>query len=142
LKPKNVVKIGKTEIELPSYMVSLNQEQIHNVITSLTGSEVGVVACGVHPDGKVTIITTKAEARVFDPHDFHVPPGAYLPLPGGTDVYLPNHKERWPGLTRGFHVKAKWLIDNSRSALDGISLQVNNKYVGEIDLTTSETTDT
>jgi len=141
LKPKNCIKIGKTEIELPDYMISLSQELVDNVLSD-SSTDIRIVACGVHPDGKVTLITSKAEVRTFDPVSFHVPEGMYVPLPGGTEVYLPNTNGRWPGLPRGFQVKSSWLLENSQSAFDGASLQVNNRYIGEIDVTTTEMSNT
>ena len=141
MSTKNTIKIGKAEIELPDYMISLNQEQIDSAMAELK-SDVGIVACGVHPDGNVTLITTKAEVRTFDPRPMQVPEGMYLPLPGASEVYLPNAHGRWPGLPRGFHVKSSFLLENSQSAFSGASLQVNNRYLGEIDVTTAEIPDT
>lgn len=130
------IVIGKVEIELPDYLISLNQEQVDALDLS-DGNK--IIACGVHSDNKVTLITSQASVRIFDPKKFHIPSGLYLPLPGGEDVYLPNIENRWPGMNKGFHVKSVWLIKNSDQELDAASLQMNNRYLGEINITPIKT---
>ena len=132
---KNTISIGKVEIELPEYMVSLNQEEINKLDVA---GEPKIIACGVHADGKVTLITTHATVVTFDPQKYHVPAGSYLPLPGGEDVFLPNTNERWPGIDRGFNVKTKWLLENSEQEMNNATLKMNNRYVGEIDIAAAE----
>jgi len=131
--------IGKVEIELPDYLISLNQEQI-NALDLSDGNK--IIACGLHTDGKLTLITSQASVRIFDPKKFHIPSGLYIPLPGGDDVYLPNTESRWPGINRGFHVKSTWLIEHSSQELDAASLQMSNRYLGEINVAPIETSGT
>jgi len=134
------IKVGTVEIELPDYLISLNQKEIDDIM--MTSSDVTILACGIHNDGKLTIVTSRAEVKYFDPEKYHIPQGVYLPLSGGEKVYLPNNSTRWPGTDKGFFVDSKWLIEKSFSSLDDVSIEINNKYVGDVNLVSIKNNDT
>ena len=134
---KHTIKVGKLEIELPDYMISLNQEQIDEIFQTAQ-PEIGIIACGLHSDKNVTLITTKGEVKTFQPSKYSIPEGVYLPLPGGEEVYLPNTANRWPGLDRGFQVKSSWLLEHSQPELINATMKVHNSYVGDVTFTSAE----
>lgn len=133
------IKIGNLEFELPDHVITLDQSLINEISSN---EEIGIVACGLYKDRSVILITSKGEIRNFNPDDHHIPPGIYVPTPGGQVVHLPGNENRWPGYSQGFFVKSKWLIENSSPEMNSATLQMNNRYVGDINITSLETVDT
>jgi hypothetical protein len=125
-------------VELPAYMNCLTQDEIDALLQT---TDVRIVACGVHPDGTVMLLTTEVEVRIFDEKSFTIPSGDYLPSTDGLSVLLPNVGGRWPGSSPGFVVASKWMIDSSEPALGSASLLVADTYLGEIDISSVETVD-
>jgi len=132
---------GKSSVQIPSYVVCLSQEEV-NKARAEGHSDEKIVGAGVHIDEKVTLVLATGQIKIFDPKEFFVPAGPYIPQEDGYTVYLPNIDNRWPGPARGFFVQSHWLILKSRSAFFDAELFVNNRSLGKFDLKEDKTNKT
>lgn len=119
----------------------LDQLHIDNMSSSSIDRSHCIVAAGTNVDSSVTFVTLEGDVVVFDPIDNCVPPGEYIPMPNGNQVFLPNDNERWPTGIPGFIVESEWLLNRSKSALEDTSLSIDNSYPNDAD-TTFEAGDT
>lgn len=130
--------IGSTEIKVPDYVICLSQEDICKLLTEGNPNE-KIIGAGVHKDGKVTFILASGAVTIFDPSEYFVPAGPFIPQEDGYTVFLPNTDNRWPIPTKGFSVQSSWLIQKSKSAFNDTELFVNNKLIGKFEFEFSET---
>lgn len=128
--------VNGSEVDMPEYMYYLTQEEI-DVVSASEDRGKKIVAAGVHPDGSVLLVTGDPEVRIFNPAEYHVPPGLYIPDPDGTTVFLPGTSSRWPGGS-GFTVDSTWLLDHSQPALSVADVSVGDMYLGEINTESSQ----
>lgn len=128
--------VNGSEVDMPRYMYYLTQENIDAVVKT-NDKHRRIIAAGVHPDGSVLLVTGEPEVKVFNPNEFHIPPGLYIPDNDGSTVFLPGNSSRWPGGS-GFTVDAAWLLDNSIPALNVADLSVGDMYLGEINVESTE----
>jgi len=114
------------KFELPNYITRLAPEDVDR-------DEKGfpiVIACGSDPrDGKITLITISGKVMIFDARKFYIPDGPAEPSFRGRKIFLKNINGRWSGMTPGFYVDAKWVLEKSVSGLTGAVLQTN--YIHE-----------
>lgn len=132
---------GKTSLSVPDYVVCLTQEEVNKVRAEGKLDE-KIVGAGVHYDCKVTIILATGQIRIFDPKEYFIPAGPFIPQEDGYTVYLPNIDNRWPVPTRGFSVQSSWIVQKSRPAFVDAELFVNNKSLGKFDLKEDKTNKT
>ena len=110
------------EFELPGYMVRLAPEDV----SKDSEPHFTIIAAGSDPaDGKITLITQAGTVMVFDARGFYIPDGPAVPTSGGTEIFLENLANRWPGNIPGFYVDAKWMLEKSTSALTGATIKIN-----------------
>lgn len=127
--------VNGSEVDMPAYMYYLTQEDI-NIVTSKDDRSRRIIAAGVHPDGSVLLVTGEPEVKIFNPTEYYVPPGLYIPDSDGATVFLPGNKSRWPG-GPGFTVDSVWLLEHSKPALNVADVSVGDTYLGEIDIETT-----
>lgn len=121
-----------SSIEVPSFMHSLRQDEIDALTSSDTDGN--IISCGVHPDGKLLFVTRDATVYEFNPEEYTIPTGDYMPVDRGAKVFLPNTNGRWPGDANGYYADASWLIDNSTPSMKSAQLHVSDNYICEIDV--------
>ena len=126
------ISLGSTTITVPSYVVCLDQENINTIRKDSDLSE-RIVGAGTHFDGTVTFILATGQILIFDPAQYYIPDGPYLPQEDGFTVFLPNNNGRWPGPSRGFSVQSTWLIKRSKHGIVGAELFLKDKSVGKFD---------
>jgi hypothetical protein len=125
--------INGSEVDMPAYMHHLAQDEINNIVQEEDRST-RIVAAGVHQDGSVLFVTGLPEVWIFNPEEYHIPPGLYVPSTDGITVKLPSNSQRWPGVENGFTVESTWLISRSEPALRNAQLSAGDNYLGEINL--------
>lgn len=111
------------------------------MVSGSTDRALCIIAAGVNVDSSVTFVTLEGDVVVFDPADNCIPPGDYVPMSNGTQVFLPNEEGRWPEGIPGFAVESQWLLSRSKSALEDTSLSIDNSYLNDADAA-AETDDT
>lgn len=117
------------EIEYPSYVTHLTDDELSSAKQSEDASNL-IITAGTDPkDQKILLVTATGKIMLFDSKKYHIPDGPSFPIDCGKNVYLPNVNGRWPGPVEGFSVDSKWLIKKSVSALSGAMLNTN--YKGE-----------
>ena len=126
------LQIGSMSLRIPDYVVCLSDEEIKKVRSEGQPSE-KIIGSGVHADGKVTLILASGEIKIFNPAEYFIPEGPYIPQDDGYTVFLSNTNNRWPAPVKGFSVQSSWLIQKSSSAFVGSELLVNNKSLGKFD---------
>lgn len=127
-------------IQVPYNFNVLRQAEVDSLMSCSIDSSTRIVAAGINSDESVTFVTLSGDVLIFDPVDNCIPGGEYVPLADGLQVFLPNSDGRWPDGLPGFTVNADWLLQRSRSALDDVSLAIDNNYCDEVD-STIETSD-
>lgn len=128
----NLIQVGSSVIELPSFIICLLQDDIDKIFNSEDKKE-KIIGAGVHPDGTVVFILGTGDVVLFNQKEHLVPSGPYVPQDDGYTVFLPNDNGRWPGNSRGFTVQSSWFIKRCKPALAGAELLVNEKSLGKID---------
>ena len=133
------ITLGKSVVSLSPFMVSLMQEDI-DLLKDVDSHDTRIVACGVDPkDGIAVFVTLNSLVYTFDPKTRYIPEGLYLPTRSGQEVFLPNTKGRWPGISKGFYVDSSWILERSKSAMEESSLYVKDTYLCDISSRTAET---
>jgi hypothetical protein len=128
-------------VEFPGHFFSLNQDDITKLSSSPSAGSM-IVAAGIDSrDGCVTFITALGEVKIFDPKQYSIPAGLYVPISCGDEIMLPNLSDRWPEQISEFFIKSTWLLDRTRSAIDETSIQLQHTYYNENDCEKTETTD-
>ena len=128
-------------VEFPGHFFALKQDDITKLSLSSSASLM-IVAAGIDSrDGCVTFITALGEVKIFDPKQYSIPAGLYVPISCGDEVMLSNLSNRWPEQVSEFFIKSAWLLDRTRSAIDETSLQLQHMYYNENDSEKVETVD-
>lgn len=128
-----ILTFPNIEIKIPAYITCLSQEEIDKLRIEGNLNE-KVIGAGVHVDGTVTLVLASAQIRIFDPVQYFIPVGPYIPQADGHTVFLPNVSNRWPTPTRGFSVQSTWLVKRSQTALSGSELFVNKRSLGKFEI--------
>lgn len=131
-------KLKDISFDLPLYMNVLDQIEIDEIITTNLLLDDKIIACGIHPDGTLTIIIASGDVKIFNPAEHYIPLGEYKPIDNGDKVFLPNNNNRWPDDSNGYIVESKWLLERSENALNLVSLFVNDSYLCDIDVKTAK----
>lgn len=122
--------------QIPNNFNVLDQSLIDDLKSGSLDPSQHIIAAGVNADSLVTFITLVGDVVIFDPEDNCVPAGGYVPMSDGIHVFLPNENERWPEGIPGFIVESEWLLSRSKSAIEDVSLSIDNSYPDDVDSTT------
>lgn len=128
-------------VEFPGHFFALKQDDITKLSLSPSADSM-IVAAGIDSrDGCITFITALGEVKIFDPKQYSIPIGLYVPISCGDEIMLPNLSGRWPEQISEFFIPSVWLLDRTRSAIDETSLQLQHTYYNENDCEKAETID-
>lgn len=116
---------NNTQFLLPAYINKLSKDEFEQAMSS-EDKAYRVIAAGTDPkDGKITMLTGIGKVMIFDARKFYIPDGDSKPCHVGKTIYLPNEKNRWPGMEDGCFVDVQWILQNSTSGLIGATISTN-----------------
>ena len=125
---RTIIKLGESEVELPSYMVSLPQSFIDIIQESSNESLEKIVSCGIDPqDGNLYIVTSNSYIGIIKSTEKRKPISAF-PGWNGEKIYLSFEDLGIQG------IDSSLMIKSSINALNRGIVNVSGRYLCDIDL--------